>query len=141
LALLEAGGNASIKFVLKVAGHLELETVPLGGNVQLTSGGSEGLNVTELLQSLDLVSAVVEHLRRYALQSVLPRSERGTLGDTMALRDFVSKHLDDPAGMERLADAIVQLTDDVPVNGSAPAPVSKPAAAGHRARRSGRRSG
>jgi transcriptional regulator with XRE-family HTH domain len=120
LALLEQGGNVSIKFLLKIARFLDLTNIPLDGTVQLTSGAHEGLNVFELVQSLDLLAALVEHLRGFAMTAVLPPSERGKLKDTLALRDFVARHLGDDVGVQRLANAIAQLSDDTPAGASPP---------------------
>jgi transcriptional regulator with XRE-family HTH domain len=138
LALLEQGGNVSIRFLLKVARFLEIRTIPLDGTVELTSGGREGLKVFELLQSLDLLAALVEHIRGFAMTAVLPPSERGTLSDSLALRDFVAKHLRDDVGVQRLANAIVQLSDDVPAGATPPRvdDVEKAQAKPRRARRS-----
>lgn len=120
LALLEQGGNVSIKFLLKIAKFLDLTNIPLDGTVQLTSGAREGLNVFELIQSLDLLGALVEHLRGFAMTAVLPPSERGKLKDTLALRDFVARHLGDDDGVQRLAKAITELSDDTPAGASPP---------------------
>jgi transcriptional regulator with XRE-family HTH domain len=114
LALLEQGGNVSIRYLLKIAHVLELTNIPLDGTVQLTSGNKDGLNVFALLEALDLVSAVLDHLRRSATNAILPSSERHELKDTVALRDFVSRHLGNAAGVERLAKAIATLSDERP---------------------------
>lgn len=111
LALLEQGGNVSIKFLLKIATFLELTHIPLDGHVELTSAAREGWNVYEWIQTLDLVSALVEHLRGIGITAVLPPSAR-TLEDTLALREFVARHLGDDAGVARLAKAIVQLSEE-----------------------------
>lgn len=139
LALLEQGGNVSIKFLLKIANLLDLTNIPLDGTVQLTSGVREGLNVFELIQSLDLLSALVEHLRGFAITAVLPPSERGKLKDTPALRDFVAKHLGDDAGFDRLAAVILRLSEDVPADATSPQ-VADEAKAQPRASRRARRS-
>lgn len=120
LALLEQGGNVSIRYLLKVARVLDLTNIPLGGTVQLTSGNEEGLNVFGLIESLDLIAAVLDHLRRSVMNAVLPASERRELKDTVALKDFVARQLGNSAGAERLAKAIVQLSDDVPAGASPP---------------------
>ena len=120
LALLEQGGNVSVKFLLKIAKFLELTDLPLDGTVRLTSGVREGLNIGELVESLDLLSAVVDHLRGFAMTAILPPSERAKLQDTPALRDFVAKHLANDAGVQRMAQAIAQLSEDVPIGASRP---------------------
>lgn len=120
LALLEQGGNVSIKFLLKIAAFLELRSIPLDGTVQLTSDVREGLNVLELIQSLDLLTALIEHLRGFAMTAILPPSERGKLKDTLALRDFVARHLGDADGVQRIAKAITELSDDSPAGARPP---------------------
>lgn len=120
LALLEQGGNVSIRYLLKIARVLELTDIPLNGTVQLTSRDKDGLNVFELLESLDLVTAVIDHLRGFVINAVLPSSERGELKDTIALKEFVARHLGNAAGVERLAKAIVQLSDDGPAGARPP---------------------
>ena len=114
LALLEKGGNVSVKFLLRLAKYLDLATLPLDGTVQLVSGQG-GLNVFEMIQSLDFLAAFVEHLRLTAMDTVLPPSERAKPKDTPAFREFVTNLLGEgnTAGTERLANAIVHLNDDV----------------------------
>ena len=111
LALLENGENISVKFLLRVARYLELETLPLDGRVSLASGDA-GLNVVEVLRYLDLIGALVEQLRAFAMQAVLPPSERGELKDTPALGEFLVKQLNSQTGAERLAAAILQVSDE-----------------------------
>ncbi len=120
LVLLEQGGNVSIRYLLKVAHVLELTNIPLGGAVQLTSGNQSGMNVFDLLESLDLIAAIADHLRGFAMNAILPPSERGELKDTIALKEFVARHLGDADGVERLAKAIVRLSDDRPADATPP---------------------
>ncbi|HEX8252934.1 MAG TPA: hypothetical protein VF846_07305 [Thermoanaerobaculia bacterium] len=82
--------------------------------------GREGLNAFELIESLDLLAALVEHLRGFAINAVLPPSERGKLKDSIALRDFVARHLGDDDGYERLGKAILRLSEDVPAGATPP---------------------
>lgn len=139
LALLEQGGNVSIKFLLKIARFLELTELPLDGTVRLTAGVREGLNIGELIASLDLLGALVEHLRGFAMAAILPPSERAKLKDTPALRDFVAKHLTNDAGVQRMAQAIAQLSDDVPLGASRPSVAAEQEDEAHRSRRARRR--
>jgi transcriptional regulator with XRE-family HTH domain len=120
LALLEQGGNVSIRYLLKIARVLELTDIPLGGTVQLTSGKEDGLNVFRLIESFDLLAVILDHLRHSVMNAVLPASERSELKDTVALKDFVTRHLGNSGGVERLAKAIVQLSDDVAAGASPP---------------------
>jgi transcriptional regulator with XRE-family HTH domain len=122
LALLEQGGNVSIKFLLKIARFLDLTDIPLDGGVQLRTGAGEGLNVVELVDALDLVASLVEHVRGVAISSILPPSERAKLQDTHALREFVGKHLGDDSSIQRIASAIAALSDDSPAGASPPRP-------------------
>jgi transcriptional regulator with XRE-family HTH domain len=124
LALLEQGGNVSISFLLKIARFLELTSIPLDGTVKLTSG-REGLNVLELIQTLNLLAAIVDHLRDFAINAVLPSSARGELKDTLALKEFVARHLADDVGVQRLAKAVAQLSDDTPVGTKPPRVVAE----------------
>jgi transcriptional regulator with XRE-family HTH domain len=118
LVLLEQGGNVSIRYLLKLADVLELTDIPLGGDVQLTSGNQKGLNVFDLLESLDLIAALAEHLRGFAMNAVLPPSERGELKDTAVLKKLAAKHLSNPRGTEGPAKAFVQLSADAPEGAS-----------------------
>jgi len=129
LALAERGGNISVKLLLKIARSLDLTTIPLDGTVQLTAGG-EGLNVVEMLQSLDLLAWLVEHLRGVTMHAVLPPSERGTLRDAPAFKRFVETLLreSDTEGTEHLAKAILGLAGDEP-RGAHPPRASKDLAA------------
>jgi hypothetical protein len=88
--------------------------LPLDGTVSVVSGQTGGFNLFELMQSLEFLAALVEHLRVSAMDAVLPQSERRGLKDTLAFRDFVSSLLSegDTVGTERLAGAIVHLSDD-----------------------------
>lgn len=113
LALLEKGGNVSVKFLLKLARYLEVDALPLDGQVRLVAG-EVGLNVVELLRYVEFLATLVQHLHGFAVQAALPPSQRGTLKDTLALREFVARQLSDDAGARRLAAAIFQLSDEVP---------------------------
>jgi transcriptional regulator with XRE-family HTH domain len=113
LALLEQGGNVSVKFLLRLARYLELDALPLDGTVRMVAGES-GLDVVELLRYLHFLSALVEQMRDLAIHAALPPSQRGTLDDTLALRDFVARQLGDETGTRRLAAAVFQLSDEVP---------------------------
>jgi transcriptional regulator with XRE-family HTH domain len=140
LALLEQGGNVSIKFLLKISRYLELTTIPLDGTVRLTSGAREGVKLFDLIQSLDLLAALVDRLRDFAMQAVLPPSERGKLDDTLALREFVAKHLGDDVGVQRLAKAVAGLSDDVPAGATPPRITEDAAVTARRERRTRRHS-
>jgi transcriptional regulator with XRE-family HTH domain len=141
LALLEKGGNVSVKFLLRLARYLDVTHLPLDGTVQLVAGQG-GLNVFELLQALDLLAAFVEHLRGFAMDAVLPPSERKKLIDTPAFRDFVTALLGEgnAAGTERLAQAITRFTDDATGRTPLPRAAEEPAAHTRPARRSRKRS-
>jgi transcriptional regulator with XRE-family HTH domain len=106
LALLEKGGNVSVSYLLKVADVLEL------GPLQFTGTNPSALRVFELLQSLDLIVAVADHLRDFVMTAILPPSEREGLKDSIALKEFVDRHLGHDEGAERLAKAIVHLSED-----------------------------
>jgi transcriptional regulator with XRE-family HTH domain len=111
LDILERGGNVSVKFLLKVARYLQLTALPLDGSVQLVAGVA-GVNIFELMQSLDLIFALVERTRDLAMNAVLPPSERGVITDTPALKDFIARHVGNPEGAARLARAMMELSEE-----------------------------
>ncbi len=111
LALLEKGGNISVKFLIKVARYLDLSRLPLDGHIEFVSGDT-GLNVLELVDTLELLGSLVEHAKGFALQAMLPPSERPKLRDTPALLDFVMRHYRDPEDIGRLAEAMLQISDE-----------------------------
>jgi transcriptional regulator with XRE-family HTH domain len=137
LMLLEKGENVSVKFLLRVARYLGLTAIPLDGNIQLVAGES-GLNVLDLVKDLDLLIAVAEHAREFALNAVLPASERRKLRDTPAFREFVARHDGDA---ERLAAALVNLAENVSADPTATSPKVAERPAVRTARRSRRRKG
>jgi transcriptional regulator with XRE-family HTH domain len=118
LALLEQGGNVSIRYLLKIARVLELTDIPLGGTVQLTSGREDGLNVFGLLQSFDVIAAVVDHLRGAVVNAVLPPSEHADLKDSAVLKELAAKHADKPSGVGRPAKVVADLPEDEPSSAS-----------------------
>jgi transcriptional regulator with XRE-family HTH domain len=118
LILLEKGENVTVKFLLRVARYLQLTTIPLDGQVQIASG-QPGLDVFELVQTLDLVIALADQARGFAFDAVLPRSERRKLRDTPAFREFAARHDGD---VERLAEALVNLSENVASDPTAASP-------------------
>lgn len=113
LAALEQGQNVSVAFLLKVARFLHLRTIPLDGTVQLVAGSPHGLNVFDVMQSLDLLAALGDYLRDVVAAAVLPSSARRELSDTPAFTDFLAKHLGSEEGLDRLTSAILRISDDV----------------------------
>ena len=142
LALLENGGNVSVKFLLRLARYLNLTTIPLDGTVQLVAG-QNGINIFELVQSLELLSFLVDHIRDFAMEAVLPSSEPRKLRDTPAFKQFVASLLDDgnTSGTARLAGAIVHFADDAKRDAAPPQPAEAPAAAETGLRRARKRRG
>lgn len=119
LALFEKGGNVSVKFLLKLAHFLEF---PLFANLDGTAqprSGPGGLNVFELIRSLDLVAAMVERMRVLSMEAVLPPSA-SDLKDTPALREFIDRHAAD--GFARLEEALFRFSDEA----NAPQPAALP---------------
>lgn len=114
LVLLEQGGNVSIRYLLKIAQVLDLTDIPLGGTVQLTAGKEDGLNVFGLLQSLDVIAAVVDHLRGAVVNAVLPPSERAELKDSAVLKELAARHAGKAAAVGRPAKVV---TDHLPEAG------------------------
>ena len=142
LQLFENGGNVSVKFLLRLARYLNLTTIPLDGVVQLVEG-QNGINVLELVQSLELLSWFVDHIRDFAIEAVLPSSEPRKLRDTPAFKQFVASLLGEgnTGGTARLADAIVHFADDANNDAAPPQPVDAPAAAETHSRRTRKRRG
>jgi transcriptional regulator with XRE-family HTH domain len=140
LQLLENGGNVSVKFLLRLARSLNLTTIPLDGRVQLVEGQS-GINIFELIQSLELLTLLVDHIRDFATEAVLPASEQRKLRDTPAFKQFVASLLGEgnTGGTARLASAIVHFADDANNDAAPPQPVDAPAPAETQTRRTRRR--
>lgn len=145
LAALERGENISIKLLLKIARSLAL-AVTIGprtdaGDGAQISNGRQGLNLLELIQSLDVVATLVAHLRGVATRAIVPASGQGQLNDTSVLRDFLDKHGRDDAGVDRIARAILGLSEGVPVGSADPRPAAEqpPEAEKRHARKTRRR--
>lgn len=134
LAILEKGGNVSILFLLKIARYLEIQNIPLDGTIELVSGQS-GLNVTQLIGALDVLSTYVDDLRSFAVDAVLPPSERRTLRDAPALRDFVARHATEEKGLARLGEAMRAMGTERPPQRQPSVPHEEPAPARKRAQR------
>jgi|tagenome__1003787_1003787.scaffolds.fasta_scaffold19395603_2 transcriptional regulator with XRE-family HTH domain len=113
LAILESGGNVSVRFLLKVARYLEIGSIPLDGSVQLVSGQS-GSNISELLRALELLNALADHARLLAINAILPPSEQAELKDTPALHTFIARHMGNPEGLARLQQAMLDLSSEGP---------------------------
>lgn len=111
LALLEKGQNVSVKFVLKIARFLGLQEIPLDGTVRLTSGRGE-VNFLELLALADVLSAMAEHLRAFAVDAIVPARERTALKDTAAVRDFLERQGTEGGAFSRLSDAVFRLSHE-----------------------------
>jgi transcriptional regulator with XRE-family HTH domain len=120
LQALENGRNVSVKFLLHVARYLELTTLPLDGHVQLVASGHSGnFNLVDVIQTLDLLTALVDHLRDVAVTASLPSSARSDLQDTPALKKFVEQVMadEDMTGAQRLAQALTRIPDDLKASG------------------------
>jgi transcriptional regulator with XRE-family HTH domain len=92
-ALLEQGHNVSAAFLRKVAVYLELSVIPLGEGLQATTGSGGGVDVTALFGLADelvaFASSFAERLRAFAIDAVLPASERGR--DAEAIAAFIAR--------------------------------------------------
>lgn len=113
LALLEQGGNVSVKFLLKIARYLGLEDIPLDGTVRITTGQG-ALNVFEILRTLEVMGSLVDHARAAAVDAILPAAQSAGLHDTPVLKEFVGRHAADERGLERLHEALLQLSNETP---------------------------
>jgi transcriptional regulator with XRE-family HTH domain len=92
-ALLEQGHNASALFIQKVAAYLELGLIPLGAGLQATTESGGVVDVSALFGLADeLVSfatSFADRLRTFAVEAVLPPSERSQ--DADAIAEFVAR--------------------------------------------------
>jgi len=90
-ALLEQGHNVSAVFIQKVAAYLELGTIPLGDGLHATMD-SGGVEVTALFALADelvtFAATFAERLRGFAIDAVLPASERSH--DAEAIAAFIT---------------------------------------------------
>lgn len=109
LALLEKGENVSVKFILKIARFLDLREIPLDGTVRFTAGRG-AVNFLELIESAELLIALAEHLRTFAIDAIVPASARAALKDTPTVREFLERHGAEGDAFARLSDAVLQLS-------------------------------
>ena len=109
LTILESGGNVSVKFLLKLARTLDMPVsvagVPLDS--QVTAQTTTAVDVMQLLRVADLLGALVEDLRNVAVEASLPESERGRLNDSLALKEFVSRHATSDEEVQRLGELLL----------------------------------
>lgn len=109
LTILESGGNVSVKFLLKLARTLDLPVsvagVPLDSHV--TAQTTTAVDVMQLFRVADLLGALVEDLRNLAVEASLPESERGRLNDSLALKEFVSRHATSDENVQRLGELLL----------------------------------
>lgn len=132
LALLEKGENVSVKFILKIARFLDLREIPLDGSVRFTAGRG-ATNVLELIDSADLLIALAEHLRAFAIDAIMPASGRPSLKDTPAVREFLERHGTEADAFARLSDAVLRLSHESRT--AAPSPEADASAPAPRVRR------
>lgn len=121
-SLLESGHNVSALFIQKVAAYLELGLIPLGNGLQATTESGGGVDVSALFDLADeLVSfatTFAERLRGFAIEAVLPASERSQ--DAEVIAEFVARAKQrDPDGSRPVSRAIRNLEADI-VRGTAP---------------------
>ena len=110
LTILENGGNVSMMFLLKLARILDLPVsvagVPLDSHVS-AAHTTTALDVVQLLRVADLLAGLVEDLRNLAVEASLPESERGRLTDSLALKEFVSRHATSEVEVQRLGEILL----------------------------------
>ncbi|MEO8379651.1 MAG: hypothetical protein ABI779_08300, partial [Acidobacteriota bacterium] len=72
---------------------LELSVIPLGEGLQATTGSGDGVDVTALLGLADelvaFAASFADRLRAFAIDAVLPASERGR--DAEAIAAFIAR--------------------------------------------------
>jgi transcriptional regulator with XRE-family HTH domain len=92
-ALLEQGHNASASFIKKVAKYLELTVIPLGEGLHASTEAGRGVNVGALFALADEITSVAsgfaDRLRTFAVEAVLPASERSR--DADAIDAFITR--------------------------------------------------
>ncbi|MDP9191107.1 MAG: helix-turn-helix domain-containing protein [Acidobacteriota bacterium] len=115
-ALLEQGHNASALFIQKVAAYLELGLIPLGEGLQATTESGDGVDVSALFGLADelvaFATSFAERLRAFAIEAVLPESERTQ--DAEAIAEFVARATRrEPDGARPVTRAIRNLAADV----------------------------
>jgi transcriptional regulator with XRE-family HTH domain len=136
-ALLEEGHNLSAVFIQKVARYLELSVIPLGEGLQATTESGGGVDVTALLGLADelvaFANAFAERLRAFAIDAVLPASERTE--DAEAIAGFVANaKRRGPGGSGMVTQTIKKLAADVG-HGTAPRESANRAAKRKRSKR------
>lgn len=122
-ALLEQGHNLSAVFMQKVASYLELSVIPLGEGLQATTESGGGVDVTALFGLADemaaFATAFAERLRAFAIEAVLPASERSR--DAEAIARFIARTKESAEDSKQLSRAIHDLAADGVVR-NAPVP-------------------
>jgi len=133
LALFEKGRNVSLLFLLKVANALGL-SISLDESAR-SSAAHRDLDVFELVRITDLFAALVERLRDFATNAVLPPSERGRLEDARAVEEFIARHTQSEEGVARLVAAMEKLSTESDARGHARPSASLSKSAKRRARK------
>lgn len=135
LALFEKGRNVSLLFLLKVSTALDL-SISIDGTAQpATTHGGE-LDFFELVRIADHFAALVDQLRSFATDAVLPPSERSKqLKDAHAVAAFIARNTQDDEGVARLVAAMEMQSSEAAVPRRAKSPASIPKAVKKRARK------
>lgn len=137
LALFEKGRNVSVLFLSKVATALHLHiSLTADGTAPDSAADTARLDVFELIRRLDLLATLVADTRAYATTAVLSPTERGKLKDTPVVTAFIDRVLSDEEGVQRLADAMHDLSSEA---GTAARPQSPPIAARQQRKKRARR--
>jgi transcriptional regulator with XRE-family HTH domain len=113
LALLERGGNVSVKFLLKVGRYLEIPDISFAAGTSAALA-ARGVNAVELLNVGDVLEVLAAYVRDVAVESALPPSERGGLTDTLALKDFLARHASDAGVLARLEEMLFRTGEHMP---------------------------
>jgi hypothetical protein len=97
-------------FLLKLARVLDLPVsvagVPLDSHVSSTRT-TAALDTVQLFRVADLLAGLVEDLRDLAVEAALPETERGRLNDSLALKEFVSRHATGEEEVQRLGEMLL----------------------------------
>lgn len=110
LTAVENGANVSMLFLLKLARVLDLPVsvagVPLDSQVSSVRT-TAALDAIQVLRVADLLAGLGDDLRNLAVEASLPESERGRLNDSLALKEFVSRHVTNEQELQRLGEMIL----------------------------------
>jgi len=135
LTILEAGGNVSVAFLVKIMKALEITSVPVGDDEWLLAQPGV-IDVMALIATAEAIAQHVNALRDIAVAAAVANPPR-PLRDSKAVEAFAARHAGDERAPERLERAARRLATDVATVPPAPPLQAEPRE--RRARKSSRR--